>query len=72
MRNQMDGIIDLIEHAADSLLDLELSWCNLNLSNFIDLQQCIRQVGINHADRENKGVRTGTLRKLNLSYNPFM
>ena len=72
LRSQLDGIIELINYASASLMDLELSWCNMNLDNFASLAACIKQTGLDHAEQENNGVRTGTLRKLNLSYNPFM
>lgn len=71
LQHQLDAIVDLILYAQESLLDLELSWCNLNLNNFITLSNCIKKVSHEDAECYNGGVRRGTLRKLNFSYNPF-
>ena len=32
----------------------------------------IKQIGQEEADQHNDGIRRGTLRKLNFSYNPFL
>lgn len=72
MKNQMDAIVELIRFAQESLLDLELSWCNMNLDNFIALSNCIKTNVQEDADSYNEGVRRGTIRKLNFSYNPFL
>lgn len=44
----------------------------MNLSNFIDIVDVIKAIGNEDAETYNNGVRRGTFRKLNFSYNPFL
>lgn len=68
----MDAVMDLVDYAQESLLDLELSHCSMDLNNFNSLARCIKNIGQEDAERHNNGVRRGTFRKLNFSYNPFL
>ena len=53
LRNQMDAIIALINCSKDSLLDLGLRDCNLNLNNFNELSACLRKLGQEAVDLGN-------------------
>lgn len=44
LSSQFDPIIKLMGYSQISLMDLELSWCNLNLQNFCQLAQCFKMM----------------------------
>jgi len=66
----MPCITQLIMKSYKSLMDLDLSWCSLTLDNVISLFECLREIGQQDALAFNDGIVQGTLRSLNLSYNP--
>lgn len=68
----MSGITKLIDYAQDSLIDLDLSCCDMNFKNFVCLSNKIKGICIEDAEKFNNGELRGTLRKINLSYNPFL
>lgn len=72
LRRRMGPILALIDHSWRSLIDLDLSWCNLGFQNFKDLCDCLKQIGLRDAEIYNGGIKKGTLRSLNLSYNPCL
>ena len=68
----MDKVINLIMHSKLTLLDLDLGWCNMNFYNMRDLCECIKAIGLEDATLYNQGVRRGTFRTLNFSFNPCL
>ena len=52
------------------MVDLDLSWCNLNFLNLKDLFQYLIAVGVQDAKQYKDNKVRGILRHLNLSYNP--
>lgn len=69
LSQQMEAIVALIEHSQLSIIDLDLSWCNMNFQNMLDLYECITRMGQEDAEVYNNGKTRGSLRALNLSYN---
>ena len=71
LRMKINHIIALIKHSWRSIIDLDLSWCNLNFQNFKDLSNCFKEIALKNAEIYDLPNIKGTLRSLNLSYNPF-
>ena len=47
---KMNHIIALIKHSWRSIIDLDLSWCNLDFQNFKDLSHCIEEIALKDAE----------------------
>ena len=61
----------MIDRSYNTLVDLDLSRCNLSFENSLDLIKILRICGQNLADSWYNGQIQGTIRYLNISYNPF-
>ena len=72
MRSQFETVIALINHSWKTLTDLDLSWCNLDYKCFHELYQCLKSAAIFDSQIYAQNCMNGTLRSLNLSYNPFL
>lgn len=70
LSKQTSSVIILIRHSKLTLIDLDLSWCNLNFQNFKSLCECIKLNGFEDAENFNGGKKRGSLRSINFSYNP--
>ena len=72
LRNKLEPILALVNHSWMSLVDLDLSWCNLDFSNIKNLFDALKKNTLKEADEFHQGVIKGILRALNLSYNPCL
>jgi len=72
MNKDMETIIKIIERSYQSLIDLNLSECNLSFRNSVDLFKNLTLFGMMDAKYYNNNKIAGMLRSLNLSYNPLV
>ena len=71
LSDQSKQLARLIDHCFNSLIDLDLSFCQLTVSNLKDIFEVLQTRGEDDAMSYNAGIIKGTLRALNLSYNPL-
>ena len=71
LSNHSKELALLIDHCFNSLIDLDLSFCNLTVTNVKDIFEVLQSRGEDDAMSYNEGIIKGTLRAINLSYNPL-
>ena len=68
----IDAIIGLINATFYTLMELELSNCNLSLENLMEIFECLIESGVQEAKDCNDGFIRGTLRTISFADNPAL
>lgn len=71
LSRQVSYLNMIIEKCYCSLLDLDVSWCNMSFNNVKELFKCLCSIGLQDAKSYDDGQVRGTIRMLNLSFNPM-
>lgn len=72
MSKSIDAIIGLMNATFFSLMELELSNCNLSFEILKELLECLIESGVQEAKDCNDGLIRGILRTINFADNPAL
>ena len=65
------AVLKLIEKCFFTIIELDVSFCNLIFKNAFDLFSSLEALAQEDAEIYTNGIIKGSFRKLNLSYNSF-